>query len=78
MKLGRVTNVDPYEALGNMRLRRSVKAKLKAYQEFYKGTYGDEASLNELIEGIVRQFLDEDKEFRQHLKKIEDTQGASA
>lgn len=42
----------------------NLNQKLGAYAEAYKGAYGDEEKVSDLIPFILEQFLDGDRQFR--------------
>ena len=63
MKLGKVTSNDPYIRT-TIKLRQSTANQLELYQDYYKKVYGDEITLNTLLEEVARAFLRDDKGFQ--------------
>lgn len=66
MKLRKVTNFDPVERLA-VSVRQSTLAALAAYQEHYKKTYGEEIERSQLVEEILRDYMETDKAFQKAL-----------
>lgn len=62
MRLKKITTKDTSETI-SVRLRGSVLAKLSAYQDYYKATYGEEIKQSPLIEEMLRSFMEADKDF---------------
>lgn len=62
MKIARVTTNDPIERL-NIGIRQSTNRLIENYQAFYKKTYGDEIKAGQLVEEILRAFIETDKGF---------------
>ena len=67
MKLKRVTKNDPMLRLA-VSIPTSCNNILLAYQDFYKSTTGDEIPMGLLVEQILREYTEEDKEFAKFLK----------
>lgn len=66
MKLKKVTKNDPKERLA-VTVFRSTMQKLERYQQHYAETYGDEIELSQLVEEILRDFMETDKDFQKAL-----------
>jgi len=62
MKLKKVTKNDPKERLA-VTVHRSTQQKLERYRQYYADTYGDEIELSHLVEEILRDFMEADKDF---------------
>jgi hypothetical protein len=45
-----------------------LNSKLGAYADAYKGTYGDEEKVSDLIPYMLEQFLDADRQFRSRIR----------
>jgi len=45
-----------------------LNRKLGAYADAYKGTYGDEEKVSDLIPYMLEQFLDADRQFRSRIR----------
>ncbi|WP_018234284.1 DUF2274 domain-containing protein [Thioalkalivibrio thiocyanodenitrificans] len=75
MKIDRITNHDPIvrQALG---IHKSVVDRLKSYQAMYSSAYNDEIPLNQLVEEMVRQFMDSDREFARFEKSKPSSAGS--
>lgn len=63
MKLKKVTNFDPVERLA-VSVRQSTLQALAAYQEHYKNTYGEGIERSQLVEEILRDYMETDKAFQ--------------
>jgi hypothetical protein len=63
MKLAKVTSNEPSERIA-IGMKQSAVSTLKAYQEFYKTSYGEEIALNQLVENMLVEFMKDDKEFQ--------------
>ena len=66
MKLAKVTSNEPTERIA-ISMKVSAITSLKAYQECYKATYGEDIALNQLIENMLVDYMREDKEFQKTL-----------
>lgn len=73
MKLKKVTSTDPIERT-TLSLHQSTHKSLSTYQEYYKSVYGEPIQLSHLIEEIVKDFINKDKDFT---KFTEDAAGES-
>lgn len=67
VKLSRVTNTDPIirQSWG---VHQSVVDMLRAYQDLYKDTHGDEIPMNQLVEEMCKNFMDSDKDFQKFFR----------
>ena len=63
MKLAKVTSNEPTERLA-LGMKQSAVSSLKAYQEFYKASYGEEIALNQMVENMLVEYMKADKEFQ--------------
>jgi hypothetical protein len=68
MKLAKVTSNEPTERIA-IGMKASAHANLKAYQEFYKATYGEEIALNQLVETMLVDYMKDDKDFQKALSQ---------
>jgi hypothetical protein len=68
MKLAKVSANEPSERFA-VSMKVSAHNSLKAYQEFYKATYGEEISLNQLIENMLVDYMKDDKDFQKAIVK---------
>lgn len=66
MKLAKVMSNEPMERLA-IGMKASSHVSLKAYQEFYKATYGEEIPLNQLVETMLGDYMRDDKDFQKAL-----------
>lgn len=66
MKLKKVTKNDPKERLA-VTVFRSTMQKLEAYRQHYVDTYGDEIEQSQLVEEMLRDFMEGDKDFQKAL-----------
>lgn len=66
MKLPKVTSSDPMkrEALS---LHQSTVDQLQAYRQYYKSIHGDEISMSQLVEEMVKRFMRDDRDFQKVL-----------
>lgn len=67
MKLGKVTTNDPIQRLA-VSVRKSTNAQIDQYREYYKTVYGDDIERSHLVEEILRNFMNTDKEFAKFLE----------
>ena len=66
MRLGKVTSNDPMkrEALS---LHQSTVDQLQAYRAHYRSVHGDEISMSQMVEEMVKRFMRDDREFQKVL-----------
>ena len=62
MKLKKVTQNDPVERLA-VSVKRSTMSMLDAYRAHYQSTYGEEIEKSHLVEEMLREFMQTDKDF---------------
>lgn len=70
MKLKKVTQNDPVERLA-VSVKRSTMAMLDAYRAHYLSTYGEEIEKSHLVEEMLREFMQADKDFAKALATVE-------
>lgn len=69
MKLRQISTKDTAESV-SYRFRRSTVSLIEAYRVYYQKTYGDEIKSAPLVEEIVRNFIESDKDFaKSQIKK---------
>jgi len=66
--LKKVTSTDPAARIG-LSLRQSTLDNLQAYRERYTELYGDEISQGMLIEEILKDYMEADREFQRWLRE---------
>lgn len=62
MKLKKVTKNDPIERLA-VSIHQSTMALLAKYQAHYSATYGEEIERSHLVEEMLRDYIESDKDF---------------
>jgi hypothetical protein len=62
MKLKKVTKNDPIERLA-VSVHQSALDLLARYQAHYKATYGEEIERSHLVEEMLRDYMESDKDF---------------
>jgi hypothetical protein len=62
MKLKKVTKNDPIERLA-VSIHQSTMDMLARYQAHYKATYGEEIERSHLVEEMLRDYMESDKDF---------------
>jgi hypothetical protein len=62
MKLKKVTKNDPIERLA-VSVHQSVLDLLERYRSHYKATYGEEIERSHLVEEMLRDYMESDKDF---------------
>ena len=62
MKLKKVTQNDPVERLA-VSVKNSTMQMLDAYRAHYQATYGEEIEKSHLVEEMLREFMQTDKDF---------------
>lgn len=62
MKLKKVTQNDPVERLA-VSVRKSTMTRLEAYRTSYKDTYGEEIERSHLVEQMLNEFMNSDRDF---------------
>lgn len=62
MKLKKVTKNDPIERLA-VSVHQSTLDLLARYQAHYKATYGEEIERSHLVEELLRDYMETDKDF---------------
>ncbi len=65
--LKKVTTSEPTLRI-SLGLKQSTLDQLAEYRESYQATYGDEINQGLLIETMLREFMDGDKDFQKYLK----------
>lgn len=68
MKLGKVTSNDPVGRKA-INFHLSTTTQLEAYQAYYKSIHGDEISLSQLVEEMLKRFMRDDREFQKFAAK---------
>lgn len=77
MKLRKVTQNDPVERLA-VSVKRSTMTMLEAYRAHYQATYGEEIEKSHLVEEMLREFMQSDKDFAKSQQKAADAKPAKA
>lgn len=77
MKLAKVTSNEPTERIA-ISMKVSAVTSLKAYQEFYKATYGEDIALNQLVENMLVDYMKDDKDFQKTVAQSSKTVKAGA
>lgn len=70
MKIKKVTQNDPVERLA-VSVKRSTMTMLDAYRTHYLATYGEEIEKSHLVEEMLREFMQADKDFAKALASVE-------
>lgn len=66
MKLKKVTKNDPIERLA-VSVHQSVLDLLERYRSHYKATYSEEIERSHLVEELLRDYMETDKDFMKWL-----------
>lgn len=66
MKLKKVTQNDPIERLA-VSIKSSTSKLLERYRDHYFATYGEPIEKSHLVEQVLREFMNSDKEFQKFL-----------
>lgn len=66
MRLKRITTKDPMKRF-YISFHQSFLDLTSLYAEAYQATYGDELPLNQMMEEIVRSFINADPDFKKYL-----------
>jgi hypothetical protein len=62
MKLKRIVKNEPMVRL-TASIKASTLALLESYQAYYRGAYGEEVERSALVDEILREFINSDKDF---------------
>lgn len=76
MRLKRITTKDPMKRF-YISFHQSFLDLTSQYAEAYQATYGDELPLNQMVEEIVRSFINADPDFKKYLADREKSEKAS-
>ena len=68
MKLPKITNNDPLVAR-RIPLHQSIVDLCDAYREEYEKNHGEELSVTELMEYVLKQYIESDKAFMRSQKE---------
>lgn len=71
MKLN-VTPVEEKERLA-VQVKESVMDDLRAYTDAVNASNGNKVTQAQVVEGILEQFMDGDKDFKQYKKKLSES-----
>ena len=63
MKLAKAVSNEPSERFA-ISMKASAHASLKSYQDFYRQTYGEDITMNQLVENMLVEFMKDDKDFQ--------------
>lgn len=62
MKLKRIVKNEPVVRLA-VSIKASTMTRLEAYQEYYKSAYGEDIERSTLVEEMLRELMNSDKDF---------------
>jgi hypothetical protein len=66
MKLKKLNTADSLETL-QPRVRKSTLDMLEKYREHYRATYGEEIKQSPLIDNMLRDYMESDRDFMKAL-----------
>lgn len=77
MKLKKVTKHDPIARLA-VSIHQSTMDLLSAYQAHYKATYGEDIERSHLVEEVLRDYMEADKNFVKAMEKARERPAAKS